>query len=159
MTPKPSIRVAVHIERQQQPNTWEAWRFVIREVLWDEGQFGTEPRALRDDGKTNLTLHPGLSVTLHVDEAEGYFLNLSTDAPVWFVMWRVDDDDPSQAWPEFVTLSYNEAGRRLDAQERVDNVALDAATRQWLQAFVDDHYRPEPKRRKRPESFKAPELR
>ena len=28
------------------------------------------------------------------DQAEGYYLNLSSGAPVWFVVWRIDDDDP-----------------------------------------------------------------
>jgi hypothetical protein len=98
-------------------------------------------------------------VQLHRDEAEGYYLNLSSGNPVWFVVWRVADDDPSRAWPESVTLSYNEAGRRLDAQERVDNRPLTPEVRDWLQAFTDEHYRPEPKRRRRPASFKAPEER
>lgn len=156
---KPSINVAVVIERSKQPNAWEAWRFALREVLWDQGQFGSQARTLRDDGRTAQMLHPGLSVSLHSDEAEGYHLNLSSGAPVWFVMWRTSDEDPSLAWPEFVTLSYNEAGRLLDAQEHVDNVPLDAPTREWLQAYTDANYRPEPKRRQRPASFKAPELR
>jgi hypothetical protein len=75
---------------------------------------------------------------------------------VWFVMWRTDDADPSRAWPERVTLSYHEAGRLLDAQERVDNLPLPAEVVQWLQAYADEHYRPEPKERRRPASFKNP---
>jgi hypothetical protein len=55
-----------------------------------------------------------------------------------------------------VTLSYNEAGRLLDAQERVDNCPLPEPVRNWLQAFADEHYRPEPKKRKRPASFLPP---
>ena len=74
-------------------------------------------------------------------------------------MWRIDDDDPSRAWPELVTLSYNEAGRLLDAQERVDNVPLPPRRARWLQAYADEHYRPEPKQRRRPASFRAPEQR
>jgi hypothetical protein len=98
-----------------------------------------------------------LEVALHRDEAEGYYLNLSSGAPVWFVMWRVDEADPSRAWPELVTLSYNEAGRLLDAQERVDNVPLRGEAVEWLQAYTDAHYKPEPKKRSRPPSFRAPE--
>ena len=156
MQHRPSCSVAVVIERQQQPNEWEAWRFRIVEVLVDDGSFGDQPRLLRDDGQFARTLHPGLMVTLHRDEAEGYYLNLSSGGPVWFVMWRTDEDEPSRAWPELVTLSYNEAGRLLDAQERVDNLPLPDEHRAWLQSFVDEHYKPEPKRRRRPESFKAP---
>lgn len=151
-----SLRVAVLMERQRQPNQWEAWRFRIDDVVVDEGGFGDAPRALRDDGQTLLQLHPGFEVVLHRDEAEGYYLNLSSGAPVWFVMWRVDDADPSRAWPELVTPSYNEAGRLLDAQERVDNVPLAAAPMAWLQAYTNEHYKPEPRKRSRAPSFRAP---
>ncbi len=156
MDTHPTLRVAVQIERQQQPNRWEDWRFRIADVLLDDGQFGTSARELRDDGRSAIFLHPGLEVTLRRDQGEGYYLNLSSGAPVWFVMWRIDETDPSRAWPEKVTLSYNEAGCLLDAQERVDNVPLPPDVQAWLQAYVDEHYRPEPKQRKRPASFRAP---
>jgi hypothetical protein len=102
---RPSIRVAVLIEREKSPNQWEDWRFRIAEVMLDDGGFGAAPRTLRDDGKLARTLHPGFDVTLHADEAEGYHLNVSSGAPVWFVMWRVADYDASAARPELDTLS------------------------------------------------------
>jgi len=159
MTERPTVTVAVVMERDFQPNRWEDWRHRIAEVLPMQDAFGDAPRVLRDDGKLCSTLHPGLRVELFADEGEGYYLNLSSGAPVWFVVWRADDEDPSRAWPEQVTLSYNEAGRRLDAQERVDNVPLQHEWREWLQAFTDEHYKPEPKQRKRPASFESPQRR
>ncbi len=159
MTERPAVTVAVVMERDFQPNRWEDWRHRIAEVLPMQDAFGDAPRVLRDDGKLCSTLHPGLRVELFADEGEGYYLNLSSGAPVWFVVWRADDEDPSRAWPEQVTLSYNEAGRRLDAQERVDNVPLQPEWREWLQAFTDEHYKPEPKQRKRPASFESPQRR
>jgi len=159
MTERPAIPVAVLIERQRQPNDWEAWRFAVVDVAIDEGGFGQVSRVLRDDGRVARTLHPGFTVALHRDEAEGYHLNLGCDAPAWFVMWRIDDEDPSRAWPEAVTLSYHEAGRWLDAQERVDNLPLPGGVRAWLQEFTDLHYRPEPRQRRRPASFRSPEQR
>lgn len=159
---RPSLRVAVLIDRDHQPNRWEDWRHRLAEVLVDDGQFAgpeTGARLLRDDGRQARFLHTGLAVTLYADEGEGYHLNLSSGAPVWFVMWRTDEADPSRAWPEAVSLSYNEAGRWLDAQERVDNLPLPAEVRAWLQAYTDQHYRPEPKQRKRPASFQSPQRR
>ena len=153
---RPSVQVAVLIEREKAPNAWEDWRFRIAELVLDDGGFGSTPRVLRDDGRLCTTLFPGLKVTLYRDEGEGYHLNLSSGSPVWFVMWRIDDEDPSRAWPELVTVSYNEAGRLLDAQERVDNLPLPAEVLAWLQAYTDAHYRPEPKQRRRPASFRAP---
>ena len=155
-SPRPAVRVAVVMERELQPNRWEAVRHRIVEVLPMEDAFGAAPRVLRDDGRLQRTLHPGLTVELFPDEGEGYFLNLASGAPVWFVVWRSDDEDALRAWPEQVTLSYNEAGRRMDAQEKVDNAPLQSELREWLQAFTDEHYKPEPKRRKRPASFQAP---
>lgn len=159
MNAVPTLRVAVRFDRRKQPTRWEAWGFRLADVVLDEGQFGAAPRVLRDDGDSAQFLFPNLPVGLHRDEGEGYYLNLTSGAPVWFVMWRIDDEDPSRAWPEAVTLSYNEAGRWLDAQERVDNLPLPDDVRGWLQAFADEHYKPEPKRRKRPASFVPPEQR
>jgi len=159
MQSRPSLNAAVFIERRRRPSQWEEWGFRIADVVADDGQFGKAARTLRDDGDLTLTVHPGLAVTLYKDESEGYYLNLTSGNPVWFVMWRVDENDPPAAWPEFVTLSYNEAGRMLDAQERVDTIALPADVRRWLQVFTDDNYRPEPKKRQRPASFVAPDRR
>ena len=154
---RPEITVAVVMERETAPNRFEDWRFRIADVVPHESAFGTAARVLRDDGKVLRTLHPNFKLALYRDQADGYYLNLSSGAPVWFVVWRVDDAEPSKAWPETVSLSYTEAGRWLDAQERVDNVPLAGELVAWLQAYTDEHYRPEPKKRRRPQSFVAPE--
>ena len=153
---RPAITVAVVIERERAPNQYEAWRFRIVDVVPNEEAFGSAPRVLRDDGKVQRTLHPGFVVELFRDQAQGYHLNLASGAPVWFVVWRIDDDDPSRAWPETVSVSYEEAGRWLDAQERVDNVPLPAEVAAWLQTYTDATYQPEPRKRRRPQSFLSP---
>jgi hypothetical protein len=156
---RPSVRVAVVMEREAQPNRWEDWRFRLVDVVPHEPGFGRQARVLRDDGRVLRSLHPGFVLQLFRDEGEGYHLNLTSGSPVWFVMWRIDDDDPSRARPEAVSLSYNEAGRWLDAQERVDNVPLASDTIAWLQAYTDAYYHPEPKQRRRPASFLPPDQR
>lgn len=153
---RPCVEVAVVLEREAAPNRWEDWRFRLAEVVPQQPAFGTGPRLLHDDGRLARWLHPGFRVELFRDEGEGYFLNLTSGQPVWFVQWRVDDEDPSQARPVTVSLSYNEAGRWLDAQERVDNLPLPPDIAAWLQAYTDEHYRPEPKKRARPASFRRP---
>ena len=151
--------MAALFEREHQPNPFQQWRFRLRDIQIDEGQFGPAARLLRDDGQTALLVFPGLPLTLHRDEGEGYYLNLTSGAPAWFVMWRVVDNDPSALTTERVTLSYNEAARLLDAQEQVDNVPLPEDVRDWLQNYTDTHYVPEAKRRRRPQSFKPPDQR
>ena len=156
---RPAITVAVVMEREASPNRWEDWRHSIADVVLDEGGFGAEPVVLRDDGQVRRTLYPGFTIELFRDEGEGYHLNLSSGAPAWFIVWRADDEDPSRAWPETVSVSYNEAGRWVDAQEHVEQVAMPAEVIAWLQAYTDANYRPEPKKRRRPQSFLPPEER
>lgn len=158
------LRAAVLMQREAQPNRWEDWRYRLAGVELDDGHLGVAPgprapRVLRDDGKLALWAFPAFELQLHPDEAEGYHLNLTSGAPVWFVLWRIDDEDPSRAWPEQVSLSYHQAGRWLDAQERVDNWPLPGELVALLQAYADAHYQPEPKRRQRPASFRPPEQR
>lgn len=144
----PRVRVSVLMRRRANPSAWQAWGFEVLQVL------PAHAHTPEQDRGPDVARHDGLEVGLFKDEAEGYYLNLSSGNPVWFVMWRQDDADPSRAWPEMVTLSYHEAARWLDAQERVDNVPLEAAVAQWLAQYTEAHYRPEPKQRKRPASFK-----
>ena len=99
---------------------------------------------------------PGFTLELYADEGEGYYLNLTSGAPVWFVMWRIDEGDGSQAHPEAVSLSYNEAGRWLDGGHSVDGVAMPAEIYAWVGEYVEQNYRPEPKKRIKPRSFIHP---
>ena len=64
-------------------------------------------------------------------------------------------DQPEFA-PVEATLSYHEASRWMDGGERVDAVLLPDDLRPWLAAYVAQHYRPEPKKKRiRPPSFKG----
>jgi hypothetical protein len=108
------------------------------------------PQCVFDTPKRTSWRFPGMAVELHPTEAEGYFLNLTSVSPVVFVMWRPQDDasEPA-ARPVIVTLSYNEAGRFMDAGEKVDPVPLPPPLRDWAADFVAVHYKPEPKKKVR----------
>jgi len=110
--------------------------------------------------------HAGHELTLFRDEAEGYYLNLSSGAPMVFVMWRMEEGAPGAEGevgeapqPKFVTVSYNEAGRLMDAQETVETVPLPAPLLPWLEAYVAEHYKPEPKKKRARASFLSPQER
>lgn len=158
MSQRPSLQVAVVMRRERIDNRWQPWRWVLHDVVPHEEAFGTEPRLLLDDGREQRWLHPGFTVELFRDDAEGYYLNVTTDAPCWFVLWRMEEEATVAAEPiprpAIVTLSYHDAGRWLDAQEMVEQVPAPPEVVAWMRQFVEDHYVPEPKRRKRPESFR-----
>ncbi len=174
-TKRPSIDVAVVMRKEKvlgRASRWQTWRWVLSEVLTGEvasgglppgtaaGDIGpAAPRLLYDNDTGQSWLHTGFKAELFKDDAEGYYLNVTTGAPCWFVFWRMEHeaqygDDPI-AMPQVVTLSYHDAGRWLDAQEIVEQVPAAADIVEWVRAFVDEHHVVEQKRRKRPESFKA----
>jgi hypothetical protein len=63
--------------------------------------------------------------------------------------------DEVMAIPVMVSLSYHDAGRWLDAQEQVDQVPAPEDVVSWISVYAQAHWELEPKRRKRPESFKT----
>ena len=159
MKQPPSIPIAVVMERIAAPNAWEDWQFRVVEVVPDEGAFGSAPRMLHDDGKTSRWLYPGFVLELFPDECKGYFLNLTSGQPAWFVSWRGIDDDPSMVEVSGVSVSYIEADRRLFAEERVENLPLEAELCEWLRLFTNEHFRPDSARKVRAQSFLSPDER
>lgn len=158
MSPRPSIEVAVVMRRERLDNRWQPWRWVLDDVVPNEAGFGKAPRLLVRTADEERWLHPGFTVELFRDDAEGYHLNATTPAPCWFVLWRMEEQaciaDEPMPIPTMVSLSYHDAGRWLDAQETVEQVPAPADVVEWMRAFAAEHYVIEPKKRRRPESFK-----
>lgn len=173
---RPAIEVDVVMRREPVSgpmSRWQAWRWVLADVLLHSNPDETtasepaashEPQAVEPvEGSAEhpgtYWLFPRFRVELFRDDAEGYFLNLNSPSPCFWVVWRPDDerlfDGEPMAVPQTVTLSYHDAGRWLDAQERVEQVAAPDDVTDWLRGFVDVTYQPEPKRRQRPQSFKT----
>ncbi|MDD2547779.1 MAG: DUF3305 domain-containing protein [Burkholderiaceae bacterium] len=159
MSSRPHTDVAVLMRCERIDNRWQPWRWSLADVVPQEPAFGTAPRLLRQDEREEHWLFPGFTVELFRDDAEGYHLNLSSPAPCWFVLWRLDEVTEAQprplARPVAVSLSYHDAGRWLDAQESVEQVPAPPPVCAALRDFVEAHYAPEPRRRQRPDSFRS----
>ena len=156
---RPCVAVAVVMRRERINNRWQPWRWVLADVVPQEESFGTQPRMLLKEENEERWLHPGFKVELFPGDAEGYYLNVTTERPCFWVVWRMEEvaalaEEPV-AVPHIVTLSYHDAGRWLDAQETVEQVPASLEVAQWLQCFVDQHHVLEAKRRQRPQSFKT----
>jgi len=154
-----SIPVSIVMQRRALQNRWqsEVWEplGIIANHAGREGQ-GAEPSLLVEESGLAQWLHPGFELKLFRDETEGYYLNVSSNEPRVFVMWRMEDD---LAVPKFVTVSYNEAGRLMDGGEQVDTVPMPAEVMTWVGTYVEENYRPEVKKRRRPQSFVSPKAR
>ncbi len=148
---KPSFPVAVVMQRKPSKSrwidsVWEPWSVLA-------GQQDGAPRLLVEKEGVAQWLHPGFKLVIHRDEAEGYYLNVSSQRPSVFVLWRMEEE---QALPLDVTASSEEAGRWLDGGHSVDRVAMPAAIFAWLGEWVENNYRPEPTKRIKPRSFRHP---
>jgi hypothetical protein len=151
--PPTSLAVAVVMQRTPLPNNrWQSEQWGPVEVIPDSSGSGAQPRALLQDESRAQWLHPGFRLELFHDEAEGYYLNLSSQKPFVFVNWL---EEEGAGVPKAVTVSYNEAARMLDSGARVDGVPMPPQWVPWLAEYVERNYKPEPKKRSRPPSFKG----
>lgn len=147
-----SKTAAVIMQRRAVQSRWqsEAWEPVG--VLADYEEKG-EPRVILEQESITQWLYSGFRIELRRDEADGYYMNMTTDEPSVFVLWRMEE---GRAVPQFVTVSYAEAARWMDAGESVDRVPMPPELRPWVSGYVERNYRPEPKKKRRPQSFKHP---
>jgi hypothetical protein len=147
-----SKSAAVIMQRRLVQSRWqsEAWEPVGVLADYEEKD---APRVVLEQESVTQWLYPGFRIELRRDEADGYYMNMTTDEPSVFVLWRMEE---GRAVPQFVTVSYAEAARWMDAGESVDRVPMPAALRPWVSGYVERNYRPEPKKKRRPQSFKHP---
>jgi hypothetical protein len=145
-------RVAVIMQRRTLESRWQSETWEPVGVLLDYGGEAAA-RVIVEEGATTQWLYPGFDIELRRDEADGYYMNMSTDQPSVFILWRMEG---ALAVPQFVTVSYAEAGRWMDAGERVDLVAMPHEMYAWVGGYVERNYKPEPKKKQRPQSFRHP---
>jgi hypothetical protein len=157
---KLSFPVSVVMERVALQSRWQSETWQLAGVLPadpDMAGAGSATRVLVDRAGLRQVMIPGFEAVVYPDEAEGYFLNVTSAEPRIFVMWRLSEDG-TDATPHAVTLSYNEAGRWMDAQEKVESVTIPENIYSELVAWVRENYRPpEKKERIRPRSFESKE--
>jgi hypothetical protein len=148
---KPSFPIAVVMQRRPAQSRWADWVWEPWSVL--PGYPDGAPRVIVEDAGIAQWLHPGFKLLLHKDETEGYYMNVSAAQPRVFVLWRMDDE---RALPLEVTVSSDESGRWLDGGHSVDGVAMPAEIFAWVGEYVENNYRPQPKKRIKPRSFQHP---
>lgn len=156
----PTRYVSIVLRRQAVTNPaaarWQSYRHVPVAALMSgpSGESAQSEPTHIDGGDTCDTRFDSFAVTLFPDEAEGYYLNVSSPEPCVFFSWRMAEDD--KPYPFQATLSYNEAGRWMDGGEQVDRVAMPPELFVWAGEWVEHNYQPEVKKKRiRPNSFKS----
>ena len=151
-TQSPNTRVvAVIMERVTLDNRWATERWEAKGVVPHVPESKLEEHVIVEARGLMQMLFPGLTLRLQRDEAEGYYLNITSPLPKMFVLWRMRD---GIARPEQLSVSYHEGARWMDAEETVDGVPLPADLVPWIAEFAAEHYRPEPRKKVRYASSK-----
>lgn len=132
-----TLELAVIMERTTLANKWADHRWEAIGVVPDRS--GGQPRRVVDEGARVQWLFPGFELRLRADESEDYLMNVTAPQPRVFVVWRMDGELARPAW---ITASYGEAARTMDAGEQVDGVAMPADLREWIEAYARANYRP-----------------
>ena len=127
------------------------WRIEqVRDL--DATDSAAETSAAEDGEEGELFRWERLTVSLHRDGAEGYWYNLSGNVPSVFVVCRFDEDeeeDTEDPPPLLVTVNHDEAASHLETDDTVLSIEMPATMREWLQRYVDEHYRPVKKKKRR----------
>lgn len=148
---KPHFPIAVVMQRRRAQSRWADFVWEPFGVVPGYGE-GEKKLLVEHDDRVQW-LHPGFTLELHRDESEGYYLNVVASDPRVFVLWRMEGEE---ALPLHVTVSSEEAGRWLDGGHSVDGVPMPAELYAWVGEYVEQNYRPEPKKRIKPRSFQHP---
>jgi hypothetical protein len=106
-----TVPVAVIIQRTALDNPWVSEKWEAHGIVYDERPAGGG-RAPHHRGPRDVpqVLYPGFRLRLQRDEAEGYYLNMTSPAPKVSVLWRWQDGRPR---PALVTVSYGEGALLL----------------------------------------------
>jgi len=144
--PQLSYPLAVVMERALLADRWDTETWEAKGVLPDPLPSGSPEQVIFRGRRTTQFLFPGFELRLRRDEAEGYYLNITSPQPKVFVLWRKDDEI---ARPRFITVSFNEGARWMDGGENVDGVPLPVELLPWIGEFVEQNYRPEPQKKGR----------
>ena len=148
---KTSRRLAIIMERIQVGGRWAGEHWEAKGAVPDLLPGGSAHREIYRDDRSVQIAFPGLILQLKRSEAQGYYLNITSEQPKVFVLWRMHGEI---ARPELLTVSYEEGARWIDGGENVDGAALPPDLLPWITEFVAEHYRPEPRKKPRYASSK-----
>ncbi|MCA3058921.1 MAG: DUF3305 domain-containing protein, partial [Rhodocyclaceae bacterium] len=87
----PSFAVSVVMERVSINSRWQSHKWQAAGILPDDGTRQTS-QVVSSAADLTEVLFPGFALQIYADEAEGYYLNVSSPDPQVFVMWRLMED-------------------------------------------------------------------
>ncbi len=140
------LAVSAILEKRPSVSRWADAYWTATGVVVGDSDF-TRITLLHEQDGIQQYLYPGLSVSLHRDECESYYHNLQSPQPGCYIIANLGDDGTPA--PYIVTLSFDEANSYLQGDVEVYAVPLPPELYRWTEAYVLEHYAPEPKKKRR----------
>lgn len=157
-TPPLLRRIPVTILMQCVPLPEHRWlderRQIIGVIPRSGADRGAEPRTEatespastngegHEENQTRIIRYDTFEITLYVDEADSYYLNISTTTPRCFVIMNVDEES-GKSEPLMVTVSADLAASYESVDHAIEVVKMDPAFYPDVEAFVLTHHIPE----------------
>jgi len=111
-----------------------------------------QPNPIHQSDTTTQYLWQGFTLTLHKDELESYYYNLTATTPyIYVVCYRAEDGHPLQ--PFLTSLSYDEAAAYVEADEEVFSVTMPPEIYRWVETYVLENYFPEQRQKRKREKW------
>ena len=151
------IPVGVMVEHGVlQRGAWTLPRHTVLGVVSGEAVQAERPAftVVREEGEVQQRLWRGLSLCFYPDSAESYWYNLTGGRPALYVVCR---DEEGEFRPVVVTANHDEAAAHGEVDDQVFAVEIPPEVYQRLERYVLDHYRPEPRRKRRHRSVQDDE--
>lgn len=149
-----SVPVAVLMERiPVHGNRWIDHRWQCAAVLVGDPAAASPAPAVLDAGDgRELHVWRALVLRLWPDEAESYRHNLDGTQPGLFVATRPGDGGVPE--PFLVSACGDHASALEEMGEAVYRVGLPESVRPWLEAWIAQHWKPEPRRKRQRTDWK-----
>lgn len=139
-------RLAVTVLMQITPTPDHRWMDHKREVIAViPRQAYQSPARVPGDaaqGNAELIRFDSLEISLHRDEVESYYMNISTDTPRVFVILH-ENEENGQTEPMLVTVSADLAASYESVDHAIEVVSMDPRFYPDVEAFVLTHHIPE----------------
>ena len=133
-----SMPIAVLMQRRAVQHRWIDSAWSATGVVSNHAGV-VQAQMIEDTPQSTTWLIPGSTLSLYLDENDGYFENWIAPEPKVFIMWRVEEGN---ARPITVSVSYGEGTRMMDSGESADGVMMPPDIHAWLGQYLQEHYKP-----------------
>ncbi len=140
----------VFLRKLEYTGRWALDRWVLENVALIEP---TAEHPRQSDRETeSLYVWSGLDLVVESNRCEGYYQNLLSEQHKLFVICRMDERRILQ--PLLISLDCDEAAVHMEADDTVFPHPLPESVIGWLEKFVLEYYRPEPRQKRKREDWK-----